>query len=83
MTRGSQQARDVKVTEVKLKYIIDHRFAVRQQPHTKGGKWKLKLKVKAEACLYWKHHEQLETAIDKWFSAAAATSRAAGVRSPR
>ncbi len=41
--------------------------------------WKLKP-------VYWKHtqvvHEQLETAIDKGLRAAAATSRAAGARSP-
>ena len=32
MTRGSQQARDMQVTEGKFTYIIDHCFAVRQQP---------------------------------------------------
>ena len=36
-------------------------LAVRQQTHRKGGKWELKLKVDDEACLYWKHHEQMDT----------------------
>ena len=81
MTRGSQQARDMQVTEGKFTYIIDHCFAVRQQPRGReeGGSCRQMWKLKP---VYWKHHEQLETAIDKGLRAAAATSRAAGARSP-